>query len=1189
MSAAARRANREQVRDTRAARNRPGGARRASLRDWRNWRIPVKLGAVVLVPVVFVLALGVFQINDEVSQANRYKEISRLTEARDSIQPLLTGLQSERTRAAELLGDAPGARQEYQQQYEKVTEFVEQAPRVLDNVQKFSPVTSAQFDQLRGQLGKLRELRKGVMTGSLRPVDAIGTYNEIISSLLSMERAVINTIDDSRLYSTISALHELSRAEDEIRIQRALVDAALPRSDFTPDLTDALNDSRARLDSRITSFESVANSEPRQARQVVNSDVMQRWLETEDQLMRAIRVDEVRSSLTLDQWNQLSDKLINSTTQVRYELSKQFNQRAYSLYDEASDRAGLTTVIMVAGLIVAAAIIVVMGRNLLRSLDQLRRGALHAADEQLPRAVDRIRHGSSESDVEVDAVPVRTTEEVGQVARAFDEVNRQALYLASEQANLRRGYSDSFVNVSRRSQSLLERQLRLFEQLEHDEDDPDQLATLFRLDHLATRMRRNNENLMVLSGSDMARRFTQPVQLSDVLRAAISEIEHYPRVVVQSPPAARLVGYAGSDLVRLMAELLDNAANFSSPETSVTVSSHQSEDSSLTIDVLDHGIGMGEQELAEANDRLASFDEYDLSTSRRMGLLVIARLAGRHGITVRLHGGDDVDGVRATVRIPPDLVIPDGSAQSTVRSTPEPSPSTIEQRLSSPGQDGSGSTAAEQPGQQEEERPRNGNEQTSAPRANGANANGANRHQILEGGLPRFDLGEPPSLPTQQRGGSSATPTQPPSQAGDRSRPPEQGNSRPQAPTPPPTPVSQPEPPAAAEPVRSASQQRDPQQRDPEPSDRFRGLFEPPEGQEYVESTEEESFGTSLHFDDFASEEGPEQRYSDSAPTVVHAIAPRTGSPAMFTDSAPQWFHPAPEDAYHQTSSGQSGTGEWSWPTGEDDNDRRVPHEREALGERPSGDRPSDWPSDWPSDRGTPAGTPVPPGSTEETTQHPRVEEPTSESRADPSGFTPSGLPRRTPRGQSNDSGGRSGAAPGGPRAGGNAGTATGGRGLSWMEEAELEKSSDSAASGFPGGGLPDQGPRHDQSPSTAQHADAPGAEANHQLDGRARQQRNSSSWITRSESPVNESSAWNFETDQAQQEADAAADPQPSDYTSAGLPRRVPKQHLAPGSAPPPSGQSSGTQNTPAPDETRGRLSSFQQGVRRGRHSAGE
>ncbi|ASU81303.1 hypothetical protein CDG81_20325 [Actinopolyspora erythraea] len=1128
------------------------------MRDWRNWRIPVKLGAVVLVPVVFVLALGAFQIQQEVSQANRYEEISRLTEARDSIQPLLTGLQSERTKAAELLGGAPGARQAYRAQCQKVTGFVEQAPQVLDNVQRFSPVTSAQFGELREQLGKLRGLRQGVMTDSLAPVEAIGTYNEIISSLLSMERAVINTIDDSRLYSTISALHELSRAEDEIRIQRALVDAALPRSDFTFALTDELNDSRARLDSRITSFESVANSEPRQARQVVNSEAMRQWLDVEDQLMRAIRVEDVHSSLTLDEWNRLSDQLINRTTEVRSGLSKQFNERAYSLYDEASDRAGITTVILVAGLIVAAAVIIVMGRNLLKSLDQLRRGALHAANEQLPRAVHSIRHGSSESEVDVDAVPVDTTEEVGQVARAFDEVNRQALYLASEQASLRRGYSDSFVNVSRRSQSLLERQLRLFEQLEHDEDDPDQLATLFRLDHLATRMRRNNENLMVLSGSDMARRFTQPVQLSDVLRAAISEIEHYPRVVVQSPPAARLVGYAGSDLVRLMAELLDNAANFSSPETSVTVSSHQSEDSSLTIDVLDQGIGMGEQELAEANERLASFDEYDLSTSRRMGLLVIARLAGRHGITVRLHGGDDVDGIRATVRIPPDLVVPEGPAQPTVQRTPEPSPSTIEQRLSTPKQDDSEASGPEQL--------RNGTEQPPSSRVNGSN-----RHQVLEGGLPRFDLGDPPSLPSQQRGGSRPAGPQPSSEGDERSRSPESGTTQsPPAPTPPAASISwpespeqaespvqpessaQPESPAEPEPVRSASSASD-----PEPEGRFRGLFEPPEGQEYVETTEDdEVVGGSLYFDGFASEGGPQQRYSDSAPTVVHAIAPRHETAAS-ASASPQWFHPSPEDAHHQSASQQNGAiGEWHWPGDDGTNGREVS-----------------------------TAAPPPPDSTEQTAQHSRVEEHGPMPQADPSGFTASGLPRRTPRDQS------SGAKLADRRQGSGGTNSSGTRGgLSWMEEAELEKSSDNTTAGSRGGGVPEEGQRSEQSATAARRTGAPGAEPKYQLDGRARQQRDSSGWITRSESPVNESSAWNFATDQAQQEADAIAESQPSEYTSAGLPRRVPKQHLAPGSVPPPSsGTDSGVQNTPAPDETRGRLSSFQQGVRRGRHSAGE
>ncbi|SDR11924.1 sensor histidine kinase [Actinopolyspora saharensis] len=1180
MSAAARRANREQAQDASAAPSRPGGSRRAALTDWRNWRIPIKLAAVVLVPVVFAVGLGIVQIHDEVTKANRYEEISRLATARDKIQPLLTGLQAERTKAAEVLGGAPGSMQEYRGQYEKVTKYAEQAPQVLDNVQEFSPVTSAQFDELRKQLGTLRELRKGVVTRTLSPVDAIQRYNDVIGSLLSLERAVINTIDDSGLYTMINALHELSRAEDEIRMQRALVDAALPRSEFSPALTDALNDARARLDSRVSSFRSVANSEPRQAREVVNSAEMERWTAVEDDLMRAIRVDDVHSSLTLGQWNQLSDQLIQRTSQVRANLSEQFNERAYSLYNDASNRAGTTTVLLFSALVVAAAVMFVIGRHMLGSLGQLRRGALDAANKQLPRAVERIRQGN-EAETEVDAVPVDTTEEVGQVARAFDEVNRQALWLASEQANLRRGYSDSFVNVSRRSQSLLERQLRLFEQLEQDEDDPDQLSTLFRLDHLATRMRRNNENLMVLSGSDIARRFTQPVELADVLRAGVSEIEHYPRVVVQSPPAARLVGYAGSDLVRLVAELLDNAANFSSPETSVTVSSRRSEDSSLTIDVLDHGIGMGDEEIVEANERLASFDEDDLSVSRRMGLLVIARLSGRHGITVRLHGGDDVDGIRATVHVPPDLVIPDrsGSAQVPQQSTPTPTGppqgppsmpgvSPIEQQLTSDEE------VAEQPR-------RNGADQRSEQ----PKVNGTSRRQVLEGGLPGFDLREQSAAPARERDTRSTQQPRSPQQDEwteqiERVRPAEP------APEPDPAPRAEPTPPESTPPEPAPREEQAAPAPELEPEGRVRGLFEPPEGQEYEESEEENSLAAdegNLYFDGFAGTGAPEQRFSDSAPTVVQSIPPGVGTPGPGTeansaDSAPPWFHPAPENARYQSGDVPSdGAEQWQWPSDEDFSEAGT-------------------------SSGASAAFPAAPGGPQRS-EHQQVDGSVGPApRSEPSGYTSSGLPRRTPRTELDGTAGTS-----------STGGASGGRsGMSWMEEATLQESegpsaargggqhenerSDFGAPPAGGGrasGLSDTGLPQRRPGKPRQAGDEPSGGprgAAQQPDGRQHPSPGTTGGETRSESPVNESSPWNFSSDQSQGAAAAASDPKPTDYTSAGLPRRVPKQHLAPGSAAPSSdGGNSGQQNTPAPDETRGRLSSFQQGVRRGRHSAGE
>ena len=175
--------------------------------------------------------------------------------------------------------------------------------------------------------------------------------------------------------------------------------------------------------------------------------------------------------------------------------------------------------------------------------------------------------GGTVPDVNVTPVPVHTREEVGEVARAFDAVHAQAVRLAAEQATLQNTVNSMFVNLSRRSQSLVDRQLQLIEELESNEQDPDQLASLFRLDHLATRMRRNSENLLVLAGTDLAKRTTHHVPVVDVLQAAVSEVEQYERVTVEHPPAVAVVGRAANDLQHLLSELLDNATSFSPPET----------------------------------------------------------------------------------------------------------------------------------------------------------------------------------------------------------------------------------------------------------------------------------------------------------------------------------------------------------------------------------------------------------------------------------------------------------------------------------------------------------------------------------------------------------------------------------------------------------------------------------------------
>jgi hypothetical protein len=217
-----------------------------------------------------------------------------------------------------------------------------------------------------------------------------------------------------------------------------------------------------------------------------------------------------------------------------------------------------------------------------------------------------------------------------------------------------------FVNLSRRSQGLVERQLQLIEQLESNEQDPDQLSNLFQLDHLATRMRRNSENLLVLAGTDFAKRNVAPVPLVDVLRAAVSEIEHYQRITVQAPPQATIVGRATSDIVHLLAELLDNATNFSPPDSQVVMSSTRTGDGSIVVEIADLGVGMLENELADANRRLNTPSAVDVSASRRMGLFVVGRLGARHGISVHLGGaprGGPGGGLTASVTLPAHLVV----------------------------------------------------------------------------------------------------------------------------------------------------------------------------------------------------------------------------------------------------------------------------------------------------------------------------------------------------------------------------------------------------------------------------------------------------------------------------------------------------------------------------------------------------
>src|SRR5436190_8953303 len=296
----------------------------------------------------------------------------------------------------------------------------------------------------------------------------------------------------------------------------------------------------------------------------------------------------------------------------------------------------------------AAAVVVIfallatlaIARSMVRPLRRLKAGALEVAEARLPAEVRELSTtGGASRGVEVEPIGVHSTDEIGQVARAFDQVHREAVRLAADEARLRASVSAMFVSLSRRSQSLLERLLRLLDSLELGEQDSERLADLFRMDPLATRMRRSSENLLVLAGQEAPRRWAEPVSLADVARAAVSEIEQYDRVVLNIQPGIGVTGNAVADVVHLLAEVIENATTFSAKGTQVTVSGHSLRSGGVLINVIDSGMGMLEEQLRQVNWRLENPPAADIEVSRHMGLFAVAHLAARHGIRVRLRTG----------------------------------------------------------------------------------------------------------------------------------------------------------------------------------------------------------------------------------------------------------------------------------------------------------------------------------------------------------------------------------------------------------------------------------------------------------------------------------------------------------------------------------------------------------------------
>jgi signal transduction histidine kinase len=634
----------------------------AAAAQWRNWPLLVKLAMVLLVPVVGGMVLGILRVKADVELADSYADIARIASVRTELVPTLVSIQHERDLAMQ---QPVGRLSDFREAAADTDRVIATTDRLIQQIPDLGANATIGYRNLAPAFGSLGAMRELIASG-VNPSSVLAGYNVVITAVLNFDRTLVGRFPDQVLAGTSAALYDLQQAHEQVSLQHAIITLGLVRGSLTEAERDNVIQADVRLEDRLADARAVAPPElwRQYLATVVGEDVDKR--ETIEEAAQQGQLPNV----TLTSWDRSSNITAELMATVASTAAAKLEQASLHLQDQVSNRAGAQAVLLLIVLLLATGIGGVLGRYLLRSLGMLRRTALDVAHNRLPEVVASIRAG--EGKIEIPPVPLHTSEEFGQLARAFDAVNDQAVRSAAEEASLRASMRNIFMNLSRRSQGLVERQLRLMEQLEQQTEDPEALGNLFRLDHLATRMRRNNENLMVLSGMDVGRRTSEPMSLVDVLRSAVSEVEQYQRAVVRSAPMLRVVGYAAGDLGRTVAELVENATAFSPPDSQVIITSARESDGSVRIEILDSGIGMAEQELVEANQKIALGGGVDVPVSRQMGLFVVGRLASRHGILARLSKREDGPGLRAVVVVPPDLVAGDGADTVIVEAAPEP-------------------------------------------------------------------------------------------------------------------------------------------------------------------------------------------------------------------------------------------------------------------------------------------------------------------------------------------------------------------------------------------------------------------------------------------------------------------------------------------------------------------------------------
>jgi len=662
----------------------------------RNWPVSRRLVAVIVIAVVMGLVFGGLRVASAIGTAGSFARTTQLAVLGEQVTALAQAMENERDMSAAVLADdrviaAATAAKESDAVLKGLKEGAAPdmaawasaqaatdaaAARTLSLTEQigaqFPATTQARAATVVSQLGLIPALRSQLSTQT--PSAAIQAYSEAIADLFNLNDEITSGSGDPALSDEVRTLGAISRAKDQASQQRAILYAALIESaanDPAP-LADAgglqsLTTAAGLEQADLMAFQASATPAQQDAflntvasPEVDTAQLLGNFISQAQNLQDVKNLSPKGSTVITpatapDLWYHAMTDTINRMRTIELQVAGEIVARSKMLQQGARESATLAGAVTGGVLLLVLIATIIVARSLVEPLRRLQADALEVAAVRLPSRVAELSQ-SAAPDVSrgVEPIGVDSTDEIGRVARAFDQVHLEAVRLAGNEAILRGNVSAMFISLSRRSVPLIDRLTRMIDELEQNEDDPDRLSSLFAMDHLVTRMRRNSENLLVLAGEEPVRKWSEPVPLADVARAATSEIEQYGRIVLNIQPGIVVSGQAAADVVHLLAEIIENATMFSPRDTSVQLTGQEVSTGGVLLEVRDTGIGIPPARLAEINWRFDNPPLVDVSVSRHMGLFAVSRLAARHGVRVRLQAAEP-QGVSALIWLPASL------------------------------------------------------------------------------------------------------------------------------------------------------------------------------------------------------------------------------------------------------------------------------------------------------------------------------------------------------------------------------------------------------------------------------------------------------------------------------------------------------------------------------------------------------